>query len=887
MAPPRAFFIDGTAFCYRAFHAIRHLSTSSGRPTNAVYGFIMMLEALKKKEHPDYLAVAFDAGKPTFRHQQFEAYKIQRKPMPESLIAQLPVIKQVLAAYRIPVFQQEGYEGEDLLATIAMRTVQRGIETFLVTGDKDALQLVNSHLKVYNPHAKDDAILDAEAVRARFGVGPEQMVDLMALIGDDIDNIPGVPGIGEKTASLLLKRFGSLEGLYGRLDEVEQPACRQRLAASRDQVERSRSLVQVRTDVPMEVVLQDLKLQEPDWLALRKLFRELEFKRLLGALEAHPVAAAGASPRIHMVQGVPELKTLILQLARPRPAGVAVLGGSSPSADGHGRLVLAFAWDDAQAAWVAVIEADTWGTKVGAQLAEWLTDGTVAKITHDGKTLKRLLERWGIALNGIAGDTMLAAYLVNPARPSPTLSDLVEEYLEETLGGLPTVDVSHARSLLRAQMLGPFGRAASLVHRLHARLVQTLESQGLKALYTELELPLLNVLASLEATGMAVDFAYLKGLSASMQAQLARLRAEVFTLAGREFNLNSPKQLAQVLFEQLKLPVIKRGKTGPSTNSDVLQQLAGQHPLPERLIHYRELTKLVSTYVDALPQLADPKTGRLHTSFNQTATATGRLSSSDPNLQNIPIKTALGRSIRKAFVPGIPEGLLLSADYSQIELRILAHCSGDERLIDAFRQDRDIHRFTASLIYGIPEAEVQPEQRNAMKAINYGILYGMTSRGLSKELGVSFDDSQAFIQAYFERYPNVRVWLDAQIDQAKRVGFVQTLLGRRRYLPELTSPDPVIRQLGERMAVNAPIQGTAADLIKRAMVQLAKRLEDERLASRMVLQVHDELVFEVPREELKALAALVRQVMEGAMALTVPLTVTVKAGPNWLDLNPV
>jgi DNA polymerase-1 len=425
------------------------------------------------------------------------------------------------------------------------------------------------------------------------------------------------------------------------------------------------------------------------------------------------------------------------------------------------------------------------------------------------------------------------------------------------------------------------------VHPLHARLVQELESQGLKPLYTELELPLLEVLAQMEATGIAVDLTYLRGLSHSMQAQLSKLREEICRLAGGEFNLNSPKQLAQVLFERRKLPVIRRNKTGPSTDSDVLQQLASRHPLPERLIQYRELAKLVSTYVDALPQLADSTAGRIHTSFNQTATTTGRLSSSEPNLQNIPIKTELGRSIRKAFIPGIPNGSLVSADYSQIELRILAHVSRDERLIEAFREDRDIHRFTASLIYGCPESEVQPEQRHAMKAVNYGILYGMTSHGLSKELGISFEESQAFIEAYFERYPKVRAWLDRQIDQAKRDGFVQTLLGRRRYVPEVNSPDPVIRQLGERMAVNAPLQGTAADLIKRAMVQVASRLRAEGLKSRMVVQVHDELVFEAPRSELKVLVPLARTVMAGAMALTVPLTVTVKAGPNWLEMTDV
>ncbi|MDP3703369.1 MAG: DNA polymerase I, partial [Candidatus Omnitrophota bacterium] len=435
--------------------------------------------------------------------------------------------------------------------------------------------------------------------------------------------------------------------------------------------------------------------------------------------------------------------------------------------------------------------------------------------------------------------------------------------------------------------LEPSAEAACAILRLHDLLQPKLTAQGVAALYADLELPLMSVLATMEADGIAIDVPYLNGLRASMDAKLLTLTETVYELAGTSFNLNSPKQLSQVLFEQLNLPVIKRTKTGASTDSSVLQQLAQSHPLPRHLLEYRELSKLVSTYVEALPKLVDPADGRLHTSFNQTATATGRLSSSDPNLQNIPIKTELGRSIRKAFIPGIPDGLFLAADYSQIELRILAHLSGDEQLTDAFRRGRDIHRVTASLIYGLPEAKVQPEQRNAMKAINYGILYGMTSHGLSKELGISFEEAQAFIDQYFERYPKVRGYLDGQIAQAKRDGYVQTLLGRRRYIPEVSSPDMVIRQVGERMAVNAPIQGTAADLIKRAMVQVAAALAQHPLASRMVLQVHDELVFETTREEQHTLIPLVRRIMEGAIVLDVPLEVTMKAGPNWLDLSPV
>jgi DNA polymerase-1 len=433
----------------------------------------------------------------------------------------------------------------------------------------------------------------------------------------------------------------------------------------------------------------------------------------------------------------------------------------------------------------------------------------------------------------------------------------------------------------------PFGAHAAAILQLHERLLPKLDAAGLTALYLELELPLLDVLARMEADGIALDVPYLESLRASMSATLARLTEELYGLAGCVFNLNSPKQLGQILFERLGLRVIKRTKTGPSTDSEVLQQLAAGHPFPQKLLHYRELSKLVSTYVDALPKLVDPRTRRLHTSFNQAATATGRLSSSEPNLQNIPIKTELGRSIRKAFIPGIPDGVLLAADYTQIELRILAHLSGDEHLTSAFREDRDIHRFTASLIYGLPEPEVQPEQRNAMKAINYGILYGMTAHGLSKELGISYEEAQAFIEAYFTRYPKVRVFLDEQIERARRDGFVQTLLGRRRYIPEINSPNPMIRQFGERMAVNAPVQGTAADLIKRAMVSLARRFSEAQFASRMVLQVHDELLFECPRTELPRVLPVIRETMEGAIALDVPVTVTLKTGPNWLDLEEV
>ncbi len=874
-----AFLIDGTAFCYRAFYAIRGLATSDGRPTNAVFGFARMLQALQEKAHPTYLAVGFDVGKPTFRHKKFGEYKVQRKPMPDPLIAQVPLVKRLLDAYRIAVFEREGYEAEDVLATLAKRLAARSIEVFLVTGDKDALQLVNSHIKVYNPH-QEDVVLDAAAVKARYGVGPERMVDLMALMGDAIDNIPGVPGIGEKTATQLLQRFGSLARLYQRLDEVDSPARRASLAAAREQVALAQELARIDTEVPLEVDLDALRPHEPDWKALRSLFRELEFKRMLEAIE-QKTPSASAQVTTHLVADPAQLDACLRELTTSGAPAAVVCWPAPPAA-----AILALAATP-QAAWVIRLDRERLATPSGRRLAAWLADPSAPKLSHDAKRAMRALWPVAQALAGLVGDTMLVAHLINPARTSQGLSDLADECLGAPLPQVPKPDAPPTLAEASAEMWAPYAQAACAVIRLHEQLLPTVDAHGLSALYRDLELPLVSVLARMEQAGIAIDVKHLAGLRASMDARMTSLMQEIFRLAGCEFNLNSPKQLAQVLFERLKLPVIKRTKTGLSTDSDVLQQLAAQHPLPQQLMQYRELSKLVSTYVEALPNLADPATGRIHTSFNQTATATGRLSSSEPNLQNIPIKTELGRSIRKAFIPGTADGALVAADYSQIELRILAHLSGDEQLRQAFRDGHDIHRFTASQIYGIPEREVQPEQRSAMKAVNFGILYGMSAHGLSQELGMPHEQAQAFIDAYFGRYPRVRAYLDSQIEQARREGFVQTMLGRRRYIPEVGSPDPMTRQFGERMAINAPIQGTAADLIKRAMVQLAEAFAAQRLASRLVLQVHDELVFDVVRAEQERVVRLVRQLMEGAMRLEVPLTVTIKSGPNWLAMTPV
>jgi DNA polymerase-1 len=800
--------------------------------------------------------------------------------MPDQLVSQLPLIKRLLAAYRVPVYEREGFEAEDVLGTMAGQLVGEGAEVYLVTGDKDLLQLVNSHIKVYNPHQKEDGILDAAAVEARYGIGPDRMVDLLALMGDATDNIPSVPGIGEKTAVQLLQQFGSLEALYGRLAEL-QPGRREALQSARQQVEVSRELARIDTHVPLQVTLAELAPQPPDAKELRTLFRELEFRQLLGELADEAAAVATGTAAVELLEGGAGLERLLDALRDVRTASVCCWALGAP---GEGLLcAVALSGESAR---VIRMTPEQLTSAAGRAFAEWLANTAMSKLSHDAKAMKRLLRSAGLEVNGLCGDTMLAAHLLNPARNAQSLTDLSDEHLGEPLPALPEIEEP---GLLpsTAEAVRPFGQYACAVLRLHDALLPKLQESGLRELYLQLELPLLDVLARMEAAGIAVDLKHLAGLQATYQAELDRLAREIFELAGAEFNINSPKQLAQVLFERLKLPVIKRTKTGPSTDSEVLQRLAEQHPLPRQLMQYRELSKLVSTYLDALPKLVNPATGRLHTSFNQTATATGRLSSSEPNLQNIPIKTDIGRSIRRAFIAGLPNGALLAADYSQVELRILAHLSGDEQLRAAFLEGHDIHRFTASLIYGLPEAEVQPEQRSAMKAVNFGILYGMSAHGLSKELGMGFEEAQAFIDAYFDRYPKVRAYLESQIAQARRDGYVQTLLGRRRYIPEVNHPDGVIRQLGERMAINAPVQGTAADIIKRAMVQIDLELSRQRLRSRMLLQVHDELVFEAPREELPQLAALVKRTMEGALALDVPLTVTLKAGPNWLDLSPL
>jgi DNA polymerase-1 len=895
-AAPKAFLIDGTAFCYRAFYAIRGLSTSQGQPTNAVYGFALMLGALRQKHQPEYLAVAFDAGKPTFRHERFAEYKAQRPPMPDGLVSQLALIQRLVEAWRVPTFRVEGFEAEDLLATAARRIAGQGVDVFLVTGDKDALQLIGPHVKVFNPHKDNGIVIDASQVIERYGVGPERIVELMALMGDDIDNIPGVPGIGEKTGSELLKRFGSLEALFARLEEVPSASVRAKLAAHREQVAMSRELATIHTEAPIEVTLEGLRAQAPDWVALRRLFRELEFKKLVAEIdEATPAEPEASTVAAQVVASDADAKRLA---AAAQAASVVTLQAwaapavkADPTADqrnGQSTFVMEAPAEAGRGALAVAIDGAVWLLPLDPKQPSWLqaqrpwlAASAPRKLGHDLKLTMRVLARLGAAVEGAAGDTMIAGALLNPATPDPSLGELSERYLDRRLP-----PVSWDGGGLGGSAAQAMAAHAAAVAPLHAALESALRDVELEPLYRDLEAPLVRVLADMEAEGVALDTQALAAMRATMTVQIARLTEELHTLAGGAFNPNSPKQLAEILFTKLQLPVLKRTKTGPSTDSDVLKQLADKHPFPQKLMEFRELSKLVSTYVEALPKLVAAD-GRVHTTFHQIGAATGRLSSSDPNLQNIPMKTELGRQIRKAFVPGRRGWQLIAADYSQIELRLLAHMAHDETLIQAFAEGHDIHRFTASLVYGVPQESVTRDMRSAMKAVNFGIIYGMSAHGLSRELGLPQKEAAEFIEAYFARYPKVRAFLDGQKALAKSRGYVQTLLGRRRYIPELKSPDPNLRQFGERQAINAPLQGTAADIIKRAMLACAAALRHAGLQARMILQVHDELVFEAPPAEQSTLVPLIRTAMEHVVDLSVPLAVTIKAGPNWCDLSPI
>ncbi len=971
----RLMLLDSNGLIYRGYHALPPLTTSKGELVNAVFGFCSILLRGIQDVRPEYVAACFDLPGPTFRHEQYAAYKATRAPMPDDLRSQFPKVREVVAALRIPVYEMAGFEADDVIGTITRDLDARGgIDTTIVTGDLDMLQIVTEHTRLMTTRQGVDSTIyyDPAKIWERFELRPDQMIDYKALKGDPTDNIPGIPGVGEKTAARLVGQFGSVEGIYGRLDEVKQDALRQKLVEAKDQVFASRELARIVRDLPISLDLEAARLSDYDRAEVVRLFREFEFRTLIDRLP--PLtgeSAVDAAEALRSVRGSVPAAQVPGETARPGVAGVSPRGSGrdprrpvgagaelqltmdfgstglvepapqplpAPATERRRALAATAGPVDLAAALRAAVadptlldrfeatdedaaEASSWlagRTEMGAAL---LMDDprplhgmpqALALAGSDGRVLvaegHEAVDRLGdlllecgagvvghetkpLVVANIAGaaakplpvvfDTQIAAYLLNASLRSQTIADVAHERLDVTLP--PAGDVA------AAVRIGLDALAALAVRE---PLEKALVESGLDRLFREIEMPLVPVLAEMEVAGVAIDREALSRLDVEFGAEMARLESEIYADVGHEFNLGSPKQLEQILFYELNLPKGKRTKTGYSTDASVLDDLKPAHPMIGKLLDWRLYSKLRSTYIEALPLLVSERDGRLHTTFHQAVAATGRLSSSDPNLQNIPVRSDLGRRIRRAFVAGDPDLTLLAADYSQIELRIIAHVSGDEHLRDAFARGADIHRETAALVLHKAPEEITHDERSMAKMVNFGLAYGMSDFGLSSRAGISRAEAKAFIDNYFATYSGISYYMLHIKEMARQQGWVSTLLGRRRFIPELRMSNPSLRGAGERMAINMPIQGTAADIIKIAMIRLPEKLREARvdgrpLRARVLLQVHDELVLEVPRDEVDAVAPIVRETMESALKLDVPLTVDIKVGDDWESMRPL
>lgn len=881
------YLIDGSSYIFRAYFGIRQfLSTSKGFPTNALYGFINMLQKVVKDEKPDYLAVAFDSKEKTFRHEMYADYKANREAPPEDLAKQFPYFEPLVQAYNIHGVRVPGYEADDIIGTLAEKAAKEGFKVVIVSGDKDMMQLISPDIRMLD--TMKNKWFGVEEVEEKFGVTPDRVIDVMGLMGDSSDHIPGVKGVGPKTASELIRKFGSIQKLYERIDEVDKVKLREKLVQDKEMAFLSRQLVTINTAVKLEGGIEDLKFKSPDNAELKKLFSEFEFSSLLGELgegssspvvESHYETILAEADLERWINKLKKSKIFALDLETTslHPVRARVVGISLSCEEGEACYIpLAHRYlgvpDQLSLDWVF------------KKLKPLFQDPYLKKVGQNIKYDLIVLRNEGVNLQGVAFDTMLASYILNPAGRRHNLDDLARDFLGHTtikykdvVGtaskeiGFDAVDVESATNYAAED--------ADITWRLYEKLSPLLKGDDLK-LFLELELPLIEVLAEMEIHGMKLDQKHLQNLSKKIQKMMEDRVEQIYSLAGEQFNINSPKQLSVILFEKLGLPAVKKTKSGYSTDVSVLEELAAEHDLPEMILTYRQLGKLKSTYVDALQEDIFSKTGRVHTSFNQTVAATGRLSSSNPNLQNIPIRTEMGREIRKAFTA---EGsnYLLSADYSQVELRILAHLSEDDALIEAFQMGEDIHTRTACEIFGTSPDRLDAEARRMAKAVNFGIVYGLSAFGLSKQLKIFPKDAKKFIDQYFALYKKVKVYMEETVAQAREVGYTMTIMNRKRYLPDLKSQNRQVREAAERVAVNSPVQGSAADLIKLAMIQLAKKISEKKLKSRMILQVHDELLFECPEDEEQEIRALVKKEMEEVVPLKVPLVVDMGWGENW------
>lgn len=926
--PMRLVLIDGHALAYRAFHALplEGFATRDGEPTNATYGFTSTLLHILQELKPDYIAVCFDAGH-SGRDEIYPDYKAHRDRMPDEMRVQMDRIRQIVQAFGIPIMEVPGLEADDLLGALARQAAEQGLETVIVTGDKDLLQLVAPGVKVFlaGRRLSDGTLYDEEAVRARYGgLSPAQLRDYKALVGDKSDNIPGVSGVGEKTATELLRRYGSLEEIYSHLDEVTPPRYREALEKNRDAAFLSRQLATIRTDLPVRLNLEECTIRNYDRARVTELFRRLEFRSLLDRLPEGPGVSEGlgtsapsrptqlplfevpepkkparrAAPTVpHIVREPEDLAALVERLRRApavtfdtettseNPMRAALVGLAFTDREGEGWYIPVGHRRGRQLPLAQVLEA----------VRPMLEDPRIPKQAHHAKYDMTVLARHSVRVRGLAFDTMIAEWLCDPASHNLGLKSLAFIRLGVEMTSIQDLIGSGRKQVTMAEVeiedAAAYAAAdVDITHRLVRVLEPELRQKGHWDLFVEMELPLVEVLMEMEMTGVALDVDFLKGMSAELGARLAELEERIQGMVGIPFNINSGPQLAEALFGVLRLPTkgVPRTSTGRySLTAEVLESLRGAHPIVDLILEHRELSKLKSTYVDALPALVNPATGRLHTSYHQTGTVTGRISSSDPNLQNIPIRSPLGRQVRRAFVAR-PGWALLGADYSQIELRVLAHVSGDPGLTAAFQRGEDIHASTAAAILDIPIHQVTAEQRRLAKSVNFGLIYGMSPLGLARQTGLTLAEAENFISQYFGRFPKVREYLERTLAQAKNQGYVETILGRRRYFPVLQSASPAqeqARRRAEREAVNAPIQGSAADIIKLAMLHLHRALHERGLSARMILQVHDELVLEVPQEELPVVTPLVREMMESAYSLRVPLKVDLGVGTNWGEMK--
>lgn len=881
------YIIDGSAYIYRAYHAIAPLSNSKGQPTHAVYGFTNILLRVMREKKPQFMAIAFDMKGPTFRHDLFPAYKANRPPMPDDLACQIPYIKKISRAMNILCLEKEGYEADDLIASSASVLAAAGNQVVILSGDKDLLQLVSENIVLWDPMS--DRLMDSKAIEAKYKVGPEKLNDLFALIGDSSDNVPGVPGIGPKTADKLINEFGSLENLYQNINRITKKKLKENLAAFHDQAVLSQKLIALQDKVAVPEQLDDYLLPGADQKALYNLYAELEFSRLMK--EQAPVEDM-ATDNFLLVTDKKVLEKLCRTLEK---ATCLVLDTETTSLDPLvADLVGISLCIDEKKSWYIPIAHRNEDKKllpgqipledVLSSLRPAFENIHISKTGHNIKYDFAVLEKHGLTLQGPLRDTMIASYLIDPSRRSHKLDDLASEHLGLRLTPFAEVTGNDKRpeafsyvDLSPAKNYSCEDAAATLL--LWELFKPQLEKFTLLNLFENLEMPLVPLLAAMEKTGILVDTKILSEMSEEFAHKLTLLEEKIFSLAGDPFNINSPKQLGSILFDTLQLPHGRKTKTGYSTDVKVLEKLSNYHELPAAVLEHRTLSKLKSTYVDKLATLVHPKTGRVHTSFNQTVTATGRLSSSNPNLQNIPIRSPEGQRIRQAFIAEKGK-TLLAADYSQIDLRVLAHYSGDKALIDAFTAGKDVHNQTAAEIFRVHSALITPQMRRVAKSINFGIVYGMSAFGLAGQLNLSRKEAQTFINRYFDLYSGVKKFMEEIVEQARNDGFVTTLLHRRRMVPDINSPNKTRREFAERTALNTPIQGTAADIIKLATLAADRKLRENGLGADLLLQIHDELVFEVPVDELNKTGEVIQDAMENVMKLEVPLTINLSSGPN-------